>query len=33
VATAAGDTGTVVEHLKNAVEISAANVAAATATK
>jgi hypothetical protein len=33
VATAAGDTGTVVGHLKNAVELSASNVATATATK
>ena len=32
-ATAAGDTGTVVGHLKNAVEVSASNVATATATK
>jgi hypothetical protein len=33
VATATGDTGTVVGHLKNAVEVSASNVATATATK
>jgi len=33
VATAAADTGTVVGHLKNAVEVSASNVATATATK
>jgi hypothetical protein len=31
--TAAGDTGTVVGHLKNAVELSATNVATATGTK
>jgi hypothetical protein len=32
-ATATGDTSTVVGNLKNAVEVSAANVATATATK